>query len=310
MNIIVEKIKLMLNEKTDNNKLLLITTLNETSGFLLSGKKLFFASKNNGKKSELINTNHLSLQTNIFINTIENSPSFKPNYYDLLIYDLNIDGSYLESFVELCEIYANRSSELDFNYFFYSLLKLFEPSKESSFSNLVGMFGELVFIRKMYDEYKINISDSWHNAEGTTDKYDFSFKNVNTEIKTTIKSDQIFMLKHSQIFNCKKNYIVVINANVDNSGLTMKELYDYFKKTEPFSNNLDFQIKLESEKKKVSPADFSLKKLSVSEINIFLNSKLETLVSIPECISNISYSYDFVGKENVDINDFILAIGE
>ena len=291
-----------------NGRLYLIEAIDNTSGFLLGGEKLYFVLKNNGGDEDSISTTYLSLRTNLHINTIENSPSFEPGYYDVLIYNISLDDSYLDSFVELCKMYVNSSTGISFGDFFYALLKLFEPSKETSFSNLVGMFGELFFMKKMFNDFGVCLADQWHNSSGPNDKYDFSCENANIEIKTTSKVEMVFSLKHSQIFNDSRNYIIVINIDLDNSGISVSDLYDFFRETKPFDNNLDFAIKLEKEKKKVSPLDFVVKKFSVSKLNIFLNSKLDTISGIPDCIDSISYSYDFIGKESVAIEDLVKDI--
>lgn len=294
---------LRLSSDFSQGQLYLVETINEQSGFLLGNEKLYFVIKNGGGDADSITTTYLSLRTNIHINTIENSPTFTPGYYDVLIYNIGLDDSYLESFVELCKMYINSSTAINFNEFFYSLLKLFEPSKETSFSNLVGMFGELFFIKKMFNDFGICLADNWHNSLGSNDKYDFSCPNANIEIKTTTKAEMVFSLKHSQIFNDCKNYIAVINIDLDNSGLSVADLYEYFKVTKPFDNNLEFAIKLEKEKKKVAPLDFVIKKFTLSKFNVFINSKLNTIESIPDCIDSIMYTYDFVGKESVPLEE-------
>ena len=67
-------------------QLYLVEAINNDSGFLLGQDKLYFASKNKVNESDSITTLYLSLRTNVFVNTVENSPSFEPGNYDLLIY--------------------------------------------------------------------------------------------------------------------------------------------------------------------------------------------------------------------------------
>ena len=250
-NIINQINKIKIENDFSKNQLYLVELINKESGFLLGKGKLYFVIKSKKNKIESINTSYLSLKTKIYINTIENSPSFEPNDYDILMYNTDNDETYLEPFIDLCTMYINSQTKIEFIDFFYSLLKLFEPNKESSFTNLIGMFGELYFIKMIWSKYNCSLADNWHNSLGSNDKYDFSFDHFNFEIKTSLKKDMIFSIKHSQIFNKKKNYISIINIDNDNSGFSTKDLYDYFKNNKPFSNNIDFMIKLEKEKRKV-----------------------------------------------------------
>lgn len=118
----------------------------------------------------------------------------------------------------------------------------------------------------------------------------------------------IFDIKHKQVFNENRNFIVVINIEQDNSGLSLSELYDYFKGEKPFSNNIDFAIKLESEKNKVSPQDFQFKKFSISKYSVFYNKNLKTIINIPEWINNIAYSYDFVSQNEFGFDNLVEEI--
>lgn len=296
------------SDEYNSEQLFMIESINDSSGFLLGGEKIYFINVSNSSDSESIITNHLSLRTRISINTIENYPTFAPGYYDILAYNNVNDVLYLESFVELCKMYIVSLSKMSFRDFFYSLLKLFEPIKDSSFSNLVGLFGELSIIKKAYTDYDVILMDDWHNTYGSTDKYDFSLKNFNIEVKTTTKDSMIFNIKHKQIFNEKHNYVVVINVEPDNSGESLHDLYVFFKNTKPFSDNIEFAIKLETEKAKVSQQDFKLKRLSIDNYSVFDNKEMKTIDKIPEWISHIEYLYDFVSQKNYDFKQLINEI--
>lgn len=303
-----EKIIKIVNniKKSDNydfSKLYLIELIKKDSGFFLSGGKLLFAAKFNGDSNESINTTYLSLKTDVYIGTVENSPSFNVGYYNLLSYNYEISDKYLDSFIDLCRSFSN-NEDYGFTDFFYSLLKLFEPVKEVSFSNCVGLYGELSFIKRMFSSYQINISRERHNCLGSSDKYDFSFGNFNLEIKSTIKNSNIFVIKHSQIFNNSINYIAVINIELDNSGESLIDLYEYFKNSADFNRDIDFMIKIEQERKRVDPSDFKDKKFKVSNVRLFKNDTLETIENIPDCIDSINYNYDFTGKKFLDMKEF------
>ena len=291
-----------------DKKLYLIELLKDNIGFLFGNEKLYFAVESNGLESESIQTTYLSFRTNIFVNTIEDSPSFKPGNYDLLIYTGNFDELFFESFVELCTMFANSNADIMFNDFFYSLLKLFEVPKETSYTNLVGLFGELAIIKEFYEKHAINIADNWHNSLGTNDKYDFAFPKFNIEVKTTSKESTSFEIKHSQIFNEKNNYVAVVNVQNDNSGITVADLFDFFKNNSSFASNINFWINMQKEKLKVNPTDFSTKRLTLCKISFYLNKDLDTIKNIPECVEKITYTYNFSGKKNTAIEDLAKEI--
>ncbi len=300
--------KIKNSSEYSSNQLFMIESINEDAGFLLGGDIIYFINKSGASDSESIVTNQLSLRTNINLNTVENCPTFAPGCYDILAYNNDNDEIYLESFIDLCRMYVLSSSKVSFRNFFYSLLKLFEPSKETSYKNMVGLFGELSFIKRMYSVYNLTLMDYWHNSYGSNDKYDFSLKEFNIEVKTSVKDNMIFNIKHKQIFNEKQNFIIVINAEQDNSGQSLFELFTFFKITKPFSENINFAIKLESEKIKVSPQDFKLKKFSIIKYSVFDNKKLRTITNIPEWINNIEYSYDFVSQNEFGFENLVKEI--
>ena len=291
-----------------SSQLFMIESITEYSGFLLGDNIIYFINKSCILESETIVTNQLSLKTKININTVENYPTFSPGYYDILAYNLDNNDTYLESFVDLCKMYVFSSSKVCFRDFFYSLLKLFEPSKEISYTNLLGLFGELSLIKKLKNDYNLILMDNWHNTYGSNDKYDFSLKDFNIEVKTSVKDNMIFRIKHKQIFNEKHNFVVVINVEQDNSGYTLSDLFDFFKETKPFSENIDFAIKLEVEKNKVSPQDFKLKKFSVIKYSVFNNKSLNTIANNPQWISNVEYSYDFVSQGEFGFDNLVKEI--
>ncbi len=293
-----------------NEQLYLIHDFSKESGFLFRNDKLYYAVKHKNADDDSLSTKYLLLRINIFINTVENSPSFNPGFYDLLIYIGDINDTFFDSFVDLCEMYENSEKKDSFINFFYSLVNLFESPKETAFSNLVGMFGELYFIYHMYKNYNLIIDNNWHVTKNINDKYDFVFNTFNIEVKTTIKEDLRFILKHNQVFNEKNNYVLIVKASVDNSGYSLAEIYDFFRKNPIFANNIDFMIKLQKEKMKVSNKDFFEKKFSLVSLQFYLNKNLDTLVDIPECIDSIEYNYDFIGKTETDINRIVSLISQ
>lgn len=297
-NIINELVK---SKSFDKNTLYLIEKINDYSGFLYSNENVYFIIKSTKERNDSISTKNLSLRTSVLINTVENSPSFKPGKYDLLIYKSGNYDYMFNSFIYICKAYVNTQSPMSFIDFFYSLLNLFEKPESKSFTNLIGAFGELYFIKYMYEHYKINIIENWHTGNSSFDKYDFVFSHFNIEVKSTIKEEMIFKIKHQQIFNYDRNYVLVINLEKNNSGLTIKDLFDYFK-NEPFSKNFNFTLKLEKEKNKISCDKFDTEKFSFNKLTIFSVNDLVTINNVPECINNIEYNYNFSGQKHTKLD--------
>jgi len=304
-----EKIKEIVSKEAYNPEYLyLIKLISPDSAFLYCNGIVYFAVKSNNSQGDSIDTNVLSLKSNISKNTVENNPSFIPGCYDLLIFKGDVESDLFDSFIELCEAYVINNTAMNLVDFFYALLSMFQMPKEQSFVNLIGCFGELIVIKEFYEKFNLNICSNWHSGDDTFDKYDFSFNELNMEVKSTIKDNLIFKIKHSQIFNDKNNYVMVVNLESDNSGFSMKDLYNYFKKNNDFANNLGFMIKLEKEKKKFSMNDFNEKKLNLLNYHIYCNKDLETIKNIPQCINLVEYYYDFIGQKEIEIETFINSI--
>ena len=300
---LIDEIKSSNNYKETG--LYLVVKLEKCSAFLLSGDGLYFATPNTIEDYDSTSTKYLELRTGITINSVENSPSFSPGVYDILKYKGINNIEAMDRFCELCHAYVKAEKTISFTEFFYSLVEVFESEKEVSFTNLIGAFGELSFIKKVYQDYNKNISSNWHNATGPFDKYDFSFSGFNIEIKSTIKAEKTFMIKHNQIFNEKENHLLVVNLEMDNSGLTFNELCDFFLSRQEFSSDLNFVIKLQKEKAKISPEDAAAKRFTLKTIAAYLNKELETIKEIPDCINTITYKYDFMAAKEEDIKTLI-----
>lgn len=304
---LIEKIKDIKTLSTySEHDIYLINALNSESGFLLNKNRVLFIIKNNEKlDNEAINTELLSLKSNIYISSVDNNSSFKADYYNILIFNEDYSNELFDTYVELCIAYVNLQKKKTFIDFFYSLINLFQLPKESKYNNLIGLFGELSFLLLMHKNFGLDISNEWHISGSTYDKYDFCFENLNIEIKTTLKEEGIFHLKHKQIFNENNNYIIVINICEDVSGKTLENIYNYLRNQEPFKNNLDLQIKLIDEKRRIDLNQMKTKKYSIVSYKVYFNKNLESIKDIPSGIYELEYNYDFSNREVFEINKLI-----
>src|SRR5699024_7007357 len=131
------------------------------------------------------------------------------NVLDFLPTAKGYDESNLESFVNLCVAHTEFMGGKAFVKFFFSLSELFQSPKYQQSKNLIGLFGELSFLKYLCETFSLDLSDRWHSG-GEFDKYEISLKNKNIEIKTTSTPDENVIIKHSQLFNTDQNYLVVV----------------------------------------------------------------------------------------------------
>ena len=66
------------------------------------------------------------------------------------------------------------------------MYSFFQESQEKLRTDIVGLYGELYFIRYMH-EHNINLMKNWL-TNGRYSKYDFVIDDINIEVKTTEKN--------------------------------------------------------------------------------------------------------------------------
>lgn len=289
--------------KPDNRLLYLLEQYDESNGYFLNDNKISYISKSVSSKTRTLKTKYLKLITNVEIQEVEGSKSFKPGIYDILTLNIDIKEIYKNTifltFFAMCETYFSNRSIVNIEVFFLELNDLFEGISSKNYKDSIGLFGELYFIYKMYVDYGVDITNYWQMS-GAKSKYDFTLENLNIEVKTTIKNNKIFRIKHDQVFNQDNNYIVVINIENNDSGFTIDDLILVIKETE-LKNNFIFIKKIEMAKINV---DIVIKeRFAMKEFNVFSN-KIEKIEVIPSNILNISYDYDFVGQRSIDNIEF------
>lgn len=293
----LNELKKHLKDCRIDGKFYLIKKLSETAGFFMTDKKLVYIVKNferrdfNSMKSE-----YLNLYTNVELRAVENAPQFETNFYNFLEYKIpyeeNTDD--FETFVNLCVAHVKYMDSRDFLEFFHSLMKLFQPQKEEKRKNIIGLYGELLFIDYVYTNYNIDISKNWHTTSGAYSKYDFDFNDVNFEVKTTFDISNV-LLKHFQIFNSDKNYLIVMLIDENNMGKSLEELINelYLKDC---CHSYRFTINLESEKKRVSPIDVKQKKFVLKNVFVYDANEINVFHDIPEIITDLQYRIDLSKK--------------
>ena len=301
-----EIINIRKNHDFNNTKLYLLEKNSDRCGFFYFDDKICFLCKSETNNTIGEVTEYLEYKPYIFISSIENNSSFETGRYDILMLKEKDNADLFSMFIGFCRTYA-ADPVVSFYEFVHSIIVLFNPTKKEAYLNCIGTYGELSFIKMMYEK-GFNISSYWHK-KGAYSKYDFSLEGINIEIKTSEKDNTIFKIKHNQLFNNDPNYVglVVIKESGDN-GISLKELVDFFKTEKVFSNNLLFQIALANELSKNIDKDAYEKKFICTDIFCFNAKDVDTIRDIPFCISNVEYDYDFDLTESFNIDKMISII--
>lgn len=284
-----------------NDKLYLLYKPSPEFGFFYQNNVVYFACKSSfSSSSDSVETAYLDMNLGVNITSDNENGSFETGAYDMLAFKDKFDGPEFDAFYNICTSYAQGSSDLEFPDFFNSLVELFKKTKDDSKKNLVGLIGELMFIKCLNDDYGINASENWH-LSGSNSKFDFSFPTFNVEVKTSTNSNMTFLLKHNQIFNNQKNYICVVSVIETGEGESIETLVNSFSTNEPFKNNVKFQIAIQKELLKVTDKKDRHRKFVLDSIDVFDGNTLKTISQIPGCISNIEYDYNFSESEPVEL---------
>ena len=280
-----------------NGKLYLIDKITSISGLFCSdGDILYLVMNHEGCSPLSIATEYLQMDTNVFVQSFDEHKSFPDCEYNILRYKGSriIDHTdNVASFVNLCVAHSRLLNGNSFEQFFYSLISLFQLPREQNFLNLVGLFGELTVIKHIHLTFGSDISLFWH-SDGSFSKYDFSLSNKKAiEVKSSAKGDKSISIKHSQLFS---SIDLVCLASVcvieDNSGITMAELIDDLRHSDGICNNLQFEISLQRELKRVSPEEVNVKRFTVQSIQYYNNTTINPFPIIPMNVDKLEYNLD------------------
>lgn len=305
-NLTIDK-RLLIND----NKIYLVEKITDCCCFFAHNTKICFGVKSEIAKStgNIIRTSYLAFVPSMKIKPISLNFTFGEEFFDLLFFMEEPEGILFDSFVSICKIYSNNLDKQSFYDFFNSLLNLFKKNSSSLKQNYIGFFGELSFIKYVWENSKIDLTPFWH-LKGEYSRYDFTSNFLNADVKTTTKDELTFKIKHSQIFNGDNNFLVLMKLRESQNSFDfdLKSLIQFFQTNIQFSNNLRFQVEL---LKNIDLSSFSLEspelnlKYSYSKPIIYKVSMLKTISDIPYCISNIVYDYSFDEEFLFDYDYFI-----
>ena len=134
----------------------------------------------------------------------------------------------------------------------------------------------------------VDLSEHWHTA-GSADKYDISLETCNIEIKTTISDNALVTIKHSQLFNLDRNFLVTVFIEENNSGLTL--------------NKLIREMQNHSSHFKTSNCAFILKSISIYDAEM-----INPFKTLPDNVSSITYKLDLLDALTIELKDFTEVI--
>lgn len=295
----LDRIKQLLTSVPKDGAIYLAEDLSQHSGFFITNGRLLYLVVNfEGIPHTSLTTDYLLLNTNVDIRSFENNqkfPSGKYNVLEFLPTEQGYEENKLESFLNLCISHTEFMHGESFVKFFFSLSELFQDPKTQQFKNLIGFYGELSFLNRMALDYNIDLSPHWHKG-GSRDKYEISLSDSNIEIKTTAAADERVTIKHAQLFNADHNYLAVVCVEESSSGQTLNQLISGMLQEPDWFNNYNFVLNIEREKGRISPVDANSKRISVKYIKLYDAASINPLNDIPECVSQLTYKLDFVGK--------------
>lgn len=284
-----------------DTSLYLLEKLSEKAGFFASNGDIVYIVRNEESCSPLhITTDRLCLITDVEISAATiSSTSFSEGHYNLLKYTLIKEKEAvndLDSFISLCATHARHIEGLGFVQFFESLISMFQLPREQEYKSLLGLWGELFFMKKISELYGLDISNYWQTG-GTYSKYDFTLPNCNIDSKTT-KNNRIFEIKHEQLFAAPDdNYLCALTLVDDNSGLSLNDLICELHSNPSICNTLHFELTLERERRKVSPKEAAELRFSVKDWGVYKAAQINVFEYVPEEILKLTYNLDLSCKE-------------
>ena len=257
--------------------------------------KLCLVLKSNKSAPQSIQTSKLELELNYQYFSEEGNS----NYYNVIKVKSN-DKNELEAFMKLCEVFLNTNnynitSEEVYN-LFIQLKDMFRNENKLKEKDIVGLFGELLFLNFFYQEYNINLVDQYRYNE--SQKYDFNISpNLKIEVKSTTDKSRIHYVEHEQIFSGKNVFLVSAKLKYDESGISLKELFDSNEQlfNKDYRKKMEMLKKINSNKSLSDQMRFNFEN-SIDDLKVYFNKNIDTIgFDYPKYIERIKYTMNFDG---------------
>ncbi len=184
------------------------------------------------------------------------------------------------------------------------------PEKEL-FSFQVGVFGELLTIKHLFDLGYTKITEKYH--ENFYSKHDIEInENIRIEIKSTASEKRIHTFKHNQIFRDDvKVYVVSIMLEQSKEGLS---LFDIFQNVISLYDNPDSILALNKLMKRcgIEKENTGLKIAELKAYNDFkiydANDLPKINIPAPNGVTNIKYDVDCSLAKSLNVDEFLKII--
>lgn len=287
------------SDKIEDNSINVIEELNSYASYGYDDEfNLCFILKTDGNLPQAIRTSKLSLELNHRYK-IDHEIDMNIN----LIRLINGSDNEIKAFIRFCNVFISNYSETisteEVYDLFTSLKNLFSDSKKKTLDDAIGLFGELVFICYIYNEFKINLVNYYRKKN--VSKYDFNLSEKHKiEIKTTTRMNRLHQINHEQLFPEDKEVLLAsVLLRYDDSGITLSDLFDRL--ISLFDVNLTTKSEVLNEISDCGDFAYNQRfdlQYAISKINIFINQDLPKICNqYPSYIKNVQYS---ISLDNVD----------
>ncbi|MBQ9002837.1 MAG: PD-(D/E)XK motif protein, partial [Eggerthellaceae bacterium] len=135
---------------------------------------------------------------------------------------------------------------------------------------------------------------------GVKTKYDFCFRELNLEVKTTPRQEPMVQLKHSQLFNGDRNYLAFVQIEESPSGCSVLELAAKLKETGACFMGMRESMVLEKELLRIREEDQRIP-YRVKSIEVYSAELINPFVEeIPDNVSRLEYMLNLVGQDSLE----------
>ncbi|AUD63777.1 hypothetical protein BK010_09300 [Tenericutes bacterium MO-XQ] len=199
----------------DDNKIIL---LYETENYSIGKQKdniCFIVKSENGQNKRFKNGDmSISINSRYIVSGIE-------GIYSVIFYH-NKDLRKIEIFLDTLSSFAEKNiiKSDDLLTLYNEISEVFKTIT-FDYNKFIGNIGELIFIKHIYDQYKINMVNYYKGSD--IHLVDFEYNDFNIEIKTTISDERKHHINNDQLLG--NGYLCSILVKEYNKGLTIDEIY-------------------------------------------------------------------------------------